>query len=1077
MFEPSAAAEQDSRRTRIRALVDAARRQASDTSVRPHSVPGSNSFPTTAIPGYVLENEIHRGGQGIVYSARQSSTGRTVAVKIMREGPFSGSRDRARFEREVQVLAQLQHPNIVGVLDSGTAAGSAYFIMDHVVGLPLDQWVTGLGTEHIDGPAFAGRVTRRGIERIIELFVKVCEAVHAAHLRGIIHRDLKPNNILVDAGGDPHVLDFGLAKVRWPEGEVGEGPSVTATGQFMGSLPWASPEQAAGDSGLIDIRTDVYSIGVMLYHSFTGRFPYSVVGSIRDVLGRIAADPPMRPSAVCRGLDDELDTIVLKCLAKERERRYESAGELARDLRHYLANEPIEAKRDSAWYVLRKSLRRYRVPVAVAATMAFLVTASAISLSILYGRQGVLLSEVKQERDKAVTAEHVADLARKKAEYESYRANIAAADGAVIANDGGAARQRLNDATPALRNWEWRFLSRAADASFKTQRGLEGRHLRHVGFSPDGRYLAGLSHRAGIASQLDVWDWESGASILRLQIAKDDILPFHVKPYGFSSDSLGISVCAGDGHVAQYELPSGREIRRVPIARMPPNSWLLLAEPPIFACYWILAPDRWVVRFWSEEDDALQGEFEIDSNWFNASACAPDRRRIALGMADGTIYLWTVAANASPQRLKLGNTLIHGLTFSPDGRELATSTEDGQIRVWRLHQEGAEPQLLHTLRVSAQRVGSVAFSPDGSRLAAASADKTLRVWDLADGALLHTLRGHSGPLCAVAFHPDAARLVTGGYDSTGRFWDLARPTEVLARRDMSGMVNTIEFCSDETRLMVATPFGILDGTSLRTIVEFPGAEFAPFVFSHGGENRALLRYREGTVQTIALPSGRETNRFAEDNLNYSRIFVDPPGNRLVMLKRNGAGDVTIRKASDGATIQTLRLRDDPAQAVSFSPDGARLVCGLRSGAICSWEVLTGYRQWTTRHHQSHIMSIAFSRDGDRLATASDDGAVNVHDARTGDLQLTMRPQIGDVWCVAFSPDGTRLAAGGRDRTVRIFDAATGFEMLSLRGPTGTILDLCWSPDGRRIAAGSWAHEVFLWDAGPSAEVAGMPDLP
>ncbi len=368
-----------------------------DTSATLPTHPGS-------IAGYTIIRELHRGGQGVVYQAIQQSTRRKVAIKVMKEGPFGGAADRARFDREVTILGQLKHPNIVTVHDSGEAAGSHYFVMDYVSGRALD--------EHIER-------NKPSIDETLELFGKICEAVNAAHLRGVIHRDLKPGNIRVDANGQPHVLDFGLAR----SGSETGASLMTLTGQFVGSLPWASPEQAEGVPGNIDIRTDVYSLGVILYQMLTGRFPYEVAGNMRDVLDNILQAEPARPSTIRRQINDEVETIVLKCLSKAPERRYQSAGELGRDVRHYLAGEPIEAKRDSGWYVLRKNLQRYRVAVAVAASFLVVVLA-ALVISTIYWRQAVhereraeaaLLSEQKQ-RELAEAATSAAESERKKAE-------------------------------------------------------------------------------------------------------------------------------------------------------------------------------------------------------------------------------------------------------------------------------------------------------------------------------------------------------------------------------------------------------------------------------------------------------------------------------------------------------------------------------------------------------------------------------------------------------------------------------------------------------------------------------------
>jgi len=337
--------------------------------------------PPDALPGYRLVRELHRGGQGVVYLAYQESTRRKVAIKVMREGPFAGVADRARFEREVQILGQLKHPNIVAIHDSGEAGGHFYFVMDYIGGQPLDAYL---------------RDRQHSIEETLRLFARICDAVNSAHLRGVIHRDLKPGNILINGHGEPYILDFGLAKVPAEEQEAA---LITLTGQFMGSLPWSSPEQAEGKPGKIDIRTDVYSLGVVLYHMLTGRFPYEVAGNMRDVLDRIMQAEPARPSTFRRQIDNEVETIVLKCLAKERDRRYQTAGELARDVRHYLSGEPIQAKRDSAGYILRKQLRRHRVAIGVAVCFLVLIVSAAMALGVLYARAEAARASAEQARD------------------------------------------------------------------------------------------------------------------------------------------------------------------------------------------------------------------------------------------------------------------------------------------------------------------------------------------------------------------------------------------------------------------------------------------------------------------------------------------------------------------------------------------------------------------------------------------------------------------------------------------------------------------------------------------------------
>ena len=393
------------------------------------------------IPGYDDLRELGRGGQGVVFNALQRSTRRNVAIKVLLDGAWASAGRRRRFEREIELIAALHHPNIVRLYDSGmTEGGYPYYVMEFIDGVGLDKLIGGgawsFSAARVDEPPAESNLTDPvdadsfepilPLRSALELFAQVCDAVHYAHQHGVIHRDLKPSNIRVDGDGRPHVLDFGLAKIT----HSSDGrtiPDMSRTGEFMGSLPWASPEQAEGDPHGTDLRSDVYSLGAMLFQVLTGRFAYPVTGSFREALEHIRTTPPACPSAYRRDVDDELDTITLKCLAKEPERRYQTVGELAADIRRYLAGEPIEAKRDSMMYTLRKGLRRYRNVARALSVGVLLVLAATVLLSVLWGRALEAEQTAGQERDAAEAARVAADEARAQAQRDAAQARAISA--------------------------------------------------------------------------------------------------------------------------------------------------------------------------------------------------------------------------------------------------------------------------------------------------------------------------------------------------------------------------------------------------------------------------------------------------------------------------------------------------------------------------------------------------------------------------------------------------------------------------------------------------------------------------
>ncbi len=339
-------------------------------------------FLREALSGYNILERIHYGGQGVVYKAKQRSTKRAVAIKLLLDGPLVSDRQRGRFAREVELVSRLQHPNIVTVYESGVVRGRQFFAMEFVDGLPTDDYILLHGL---------------GVRETVRLLQTVCEAVSAAHQHGIIHRDLKPANILVDLEGQPHILDFGLAKDVAGMSAAGKPSSVSVDGQIVGTLPYLSPEQAAGMGDHIDVRSDIYSLGIVAFELITGGFPYPVAGDPQAVRNSILSREPIglrkalshdrsRGSFSANEVNDDLEKVVLKALEKDKSRRYQSAAAFADDLGRYLAGDAVEAKAASRLYLLKKTLRKFRVHVAISAGFMVVLVAALIGITAAWQR-------------------------------------------------------------------------------------------------------------------------------------------------------------------------------------------------------------------------------------------------------------------------------------------------------------------------------------------------------------------------------------------------------------------------------------------------------------------------------------------------------------------------------------------------------------------------------------------------------------------------------------------------------------------------------------------------------------------
>jgi WD40 repeat protein/serine/threonine protein kinase len=1057
---------------------------------------------------YKLLDRVGAGGMGTVYKAWQPGLSRVVALKVLSDALLGDEQAVARFHREIQSVAALEHPNIVATFDADCVKGKHFLVMEYVEGQDLD--------------AMARKRGRIPAAEACEYARQAALGLAHAHERGMVHRDIKPANLLVTFRSVNEtvvpivkILDFGLARFG---AEIQGAAELTQTGQVMGTPDYIAPEQAR-DTRSADHRSDIFSLGCTLFRLVTGQVPYRGSSVMEKLMAR-ALDEAPRARSICPDLHPDLDICIARMLARDSAMRFQTAAELALVLDSFTSTSLLPAvpgvsaggkksfasvQADSA---AADSFDRFGPLAAPDTEMAqFLavlaqeanvdrgsICEAAESTHVALASQAAGVTRVDRPR-KTLSPVVRASRAGGQGSKASGRGRIAqyialAVSAVALAGLGGFILWQLSASTQLVIDWpdderkgatlevDGRERTPVGKLSISGGAGVRKLRLTRKGYQPIEQEFtlargatvtfqpewvptpvtARRRELASLKSEVERIKSASGGrfpaandpSRAALQSQLDDFRrKWLMTPEALQADAIFRSLPAPADQLSQATIP-GYELRLSGVDRVAGNG--TVGNDPGGA------PAELV---------AVIGDSRLKhSGMIWSIAYSPDESLLVAGDELGYLKIWDPETGQVISSFKAHENAIYSLAFSPDGKTLLTGSVDELAKLWNV----GTMQLRQTLSGHTSQLRAVAYSSLGDLVATAGLDQTLRLWDPANGKLVRSIEGIAGHVGCLAFSPDGQVLAVGCHDPFDAY--LFDVTKGKLRHRLEGhhqVVYSLAFSPDGKRLVTGsadasiTCWDSLSGKEIRSMEMGNRTGVAAVRFCPDGRTVAA-GLGNGTVEFWDVNSGEFQKSLRADDAGVMTLALSRSGKRLTTA--GGSQTVRIWDLENGAEAVSPGLRILCAAA---SPDGRWLALGVRDGVIDLWDVAAQKKTASLQGTSRRVASLAYSPDGAWLASAGDYGesTVRIWDVAAKELLHIVNVQQGYVHSVAFSPDANAFASAGDDGTVKLWNSQTAALEATLDGKVGPAHCLTFSHDGCTLVTGHLRHQagsvVKVWD--------------